>query len=100
MGMAIERYELPYSESAVDDLRERLERTRWPDEIPGSGWERGVDLTYLREICTYWRERFDWKAQIEKLAAWEHYRYVCLLYTSLLGREAGLQIHRHQDPAR
>jgi pimeloyl-ACP methyl ester carboxylesterase len=76
MGMAIERYELPYSESAVDDLRERLERTRWPDEIPGSGWERGVDLTYLREICTYWRERFDWKAQIEKLAAWEHYRYV------------------------
>jgi pimeloyl-ACP methyl ester carboxylesterase len=74
--MAIERFELPYSESAVDDLRERLGRTRWPDEIPGSGWERGVDLTYLREICAYWREQFDWKAQMERLSAWEHFRYV------------------------
>jgi pimeloyl-ACP methyl ester carboxylesterase len=73
--MAIERFVLPYSEAAVDDLRERLERTRWPDEIPGAAWERGVDLNYLREICSYWREKFDWKAQIEKLSAWEHYRY-------------------------
>jgi pimeloyl-ACP methyl ester carboxylesterase len=74
--MAIERFELPYSERAVDDLRERMGRTRWPDEIAGSGWERGVNLGYLREICTYWRERFDWKAQLAKLAPWEHYRYV------------------------
>jgi len=76
MDMAIERFELPYSEAAVDDLRKRLERTRWPDEIHGSGWERGVDLGYLREICAYWREKFDWKREIERLLAWEHYRYV------------------------
>lgn len=74
--MAIEKFELPYSEAAVVDLHRRLESTRWPDEIVGAGWERGVDLTYLREIRTYWREKFDWKAQIEKLAEWEHYRYV------------------------
>jgi pimeloyl-ACP methyl ester carboxylesterase len=74
--MAIERFALPYSEAAVNDLHRRLEQTRWPDEIPGAGWERGVDLSYLREICTYWREKFDWKAQLEKLSAWEHYRYV------------------------
>jgi pimeloyl-ACP methyl ester carboxylesterase len=74
--VAIERFKLPYSQAAVDDLRRRLEATRWPDEIPGASWERGVDLTYLRGICTYWREQFDWKAQIEKLSAWEHYRYV------------------------
>jgi len=73
--MSIERFELPYSEAAVDDLRERLERTRWPDETPGAAWERGVDLAYLREICIYWREKFDWKTQIEKLSEWEHYRY-------------------------
>lgn len=73
--MSIEGFQLPYSEAAVDDLRRRLEKTRWPDEIPGAPWERGVDLTYLRDICAYWRDRFDWKAQIEKLSAWEHYRY-------------------------
>ena len=74
--MAIEQFVLPYSESAVDDLHRRLAQTRWPDEIPGTGWERGVDLGYLREICTYWREKFDWKAEIQKLSAWDHYRYV------------------------
>jgi len=75
--MAIERFELPYSQAAVDDLHERLGRTRWPDEIPGAPWGLGAELSYLREICAYWRERFDWKAQIEKLSEWEHYR--CLL---------------------
>jgi pimeloyl-ACP methyl ester carboxylesterase len=95
MGMAIERFELPYSEAAVDDLRVRLERTRWPDEIPGQGWERGVDLAYLREICAYWREKFDWKAQIGKLSAWEHYRYVAgdtrvhFLHARVLNPRAG-----------
>jgi hypothetical protein len=33
-----------------------------------------MDLTYLREICVYWREEFDWKAQIGRLAVWEHFR--------------------------
>jgi pimeloyl-ACP methyl ester carboxylesterase len=74
--VAIERFELPYSEPAVEDLRRRLAATRWPDEIPGAPWERGVDLGYLRELCAYWREKFDWKAQIGKLAAWDHFRYI------------------------
>ena len=37
--LSIEPFSLPYSEAAVEDLRLRLARTRWPDEIPGSGWD-------------------------------------------------------------
>jgi len=74
--MAIQSFELPYSESAVQDLRERLARTRWPDTIPGSGWEYGFDLAYLQRICRYWREEFDWKAEIARLASLHHLRYV------------------------
>jgi pimeloyl-ACP methyl ester carboxylesterase len=73
--MSIEPFSIPYSEEAVDDLRARLARTRWPDEIPGSGWEYGIGLDYMREICHYWREQFDWKAQVEKLSTLHHYRY-------------------------
>src|SRR5271165_6618088 len=62
--MAIEPFSVPYSQAAVDDLRERLARTRWPDEISGSGWEYGFDLRSLQEICQYWRKDFDWKAQM------------------------------------
>src|SRR4029077_4927899 len=75
-SMAIQSFQLPYSESAVQDLRERLARTRWPDTIPGSGWEYGFDLAYLQRICRYWREEFDWKAEIGRLAALHHLRYI------------------------
>jgi pimeloyl-ACP methyl ester carboxylesterase len=73
--MGIEPFSLPFSQPAVDDLRDRLQRTRWPDEIPGANWEYGVDLNFLRQICEYWRDRFDWKAQVEKFSTFHHYRY-------------------------
>ena len=66
----------PYSAAAVEDLRLRLARTRWPDEIPGSGWEYGFSLNALKEICAYWQSSFDWQARIAELAAFEHYRVV------------------------
>jgi pimeloyl-ACP methyl ester carboxylesterase len=74
--MGIAPFSIPFSQSAVDDLRARLGRTRWPDQIQGSAWEYGVDLQFLREICGYWRDQFDWKAQVEKLSAFHHYRYI------------------------
>jgi len=74
--MPLEPFSIPFSHEAVDDLRDRLVRTRWPDEIPGSGWEYGFDLRFLQGICDHWRERFDWKAQVEKLSTLHHCRYV------------------------
>ena len=70
----IEPFVVPYSDAAVEDLRTRLTRTRWPDEIPGSGWEYGVDLDFMRKLCAYWKEYFDWKAQVKALSAFHHYR--------------------------
>jgi pimeloyl-ACP methyl ester carboxylesterase len=72
----ISPFSIPYSQAAVDDLRDRLARTRWPDEIPGSGWQYGVNLEFLQEICGYWRDRFDWQAQVARLSAFHHYRFV------------------------
>ena len=59
------RVEVPQAE--LDDLRERLERTRWPAEGPGEGWSRGVPVGYLRELAGYWRDGFDWPAQEARL---------------------------------
>lgn len=73
--MGVEPFIIPFSQPAVDDLRDRLARTRWPDEIPGANWEYGVDLSFLRQICAYWKDRFDWKAQVERFSAFHHYRY-------------------------
>jgi pimeloyl-ACP methyl ester carboxylesterase len=46
----------------LDDLHERLARTRWPSELPGVGWSRGVPLGYLRELAEYWWASYDWRA--------------------------------------
>ena len=41
--------------------RDRLARTRWPDELPGVGWSRGVPLAYLKDLAEYWRTGYDWR---------------------------------------
>lgn len=53
------RVDIPQAE--LDDLGRRLAATRWPDELPGAGWSRGVPLAYLRELAEYWRTEYDWR---------------------------------------
>jgi pimeloyl-ACP methyl ester carboxylesterase len=59
------RIEIPQAD--LDDLRERLARTRWPDELPGVGWDYGIPLGYLKELAEYWRTSYDWRAHEARL---------------------------------
>src|SRR5574338_861451 len=56
-------------EADLDDLRDRLHRTRWPDPAPGAPGEYGLDLTWLRDLCGYWADGFDWRARERALNA-------------------------------
>jgi pimeloyl-ACP methyl ester carboxylesterase len=47
----------------LEDLGQRLGRTRWPDEVEDAGWDYGTNLAYLRELTEYWRTSFDWRKQ-------------------------------------
>jgi epoxide hydrolase len=53
------RIEIPQAD--LDDLADRLGRTRWPDELPGVGWSRGVPLGYLKELTEYWQKGYAWR---------------------------------------
>ena len=59
----IEPHHIEIAETDLDDLRDRLRRTRWAPQIPGTGWERGVPTDYLRGLAEYWADDFDWRAQ-------------------------------------
>jgi pimeloyl-ACP methyl ester carboxylesterase len=63
----IQPYLLEIPEADLEDLRQRLDRTRWPDELPGVGWAYGVPLGYLRELAAYWRNQYDWRASERQL---------------------------------
>lgn len=52
---------LSVDENVLVDLRTRLSSTRWPDEIPGAGWEYGSDLTFMRRLVHYWTHKYDWR---------------------------------------
>jgi pimeloyl-ACP methyl ester carboxylesterase len=64
---AIEKFRIDVPQQDLDDLAERLARTRWPSVLPGPAWQRGVPVGYLRDLAAYWRDGFDWRAQEAQL---------------------------------
>ncbi len=67
LAMPPQPFAISVPDAVLDDLRDRLARTRWPDAIPGTGWEYGADVDYVRELCEYWRTGFDWRAREAEL---------------------------------
>ncbi|MFI6476834.1 epoxide hydrolase family protein [Nonomuraea sp. NPDC050663] len=60
---ALTPFAIDVPQADLDDLKERLSRTRWPAEIPGQGWQRGVPLDFLRDLVAYWADGYSWRAQ-------------------------------------
>jgi microsomal epoxide hydrolase len=67
-------FTLHVPDADMADLRDRLTRTRYPDQAPGEPWAFGTQLDYLRELVAYWRDRFDWRAQEAALNAFPQFR--------------------------
>ena len=52
----MQRFEIKVPDSVLEDLQQRLSRTRFPDQLEGAGWDYGTELSYLRELVAYWRD--------------------------------------------
>lgn len=65
--MDIKPFTISIPQADLDDLRDRLARTRWPGEVPGAGWSRGVPVSYLKELAEYWRTSYDWRVYEARL---------------------------------
>ena len=75
MSAAITPFVVDIPQPALDDLRERLLRTRWPQEIgDNADWQAGTNLAYMRELTTHWIERYDWRAQERAMNAFPQFR--------------------------
>jgi pimeloyl-ACP methyl ester carboxylesterase len=69
MKKSPEPFTLQVPDAALADLRERLARTRFPDQAPGEPWAYGTDVGWMRDFVAYWRDRFDWRAEEARLNA-------------------------------
>ena len=65
--LRIRPFNLDVPDAALADRRERLARTRFPDEPPLPAWSTGTSLEYLRSLVAYWRDGFDWRAHEARL---------------------------------
>ncbi len=72
--MDVRPFTIAVEDSVLEDLRQRLADTRWPDEIPNTGWDYGSNLDYIKELVEYWRTGFDWRAQEAKLNQFSHFK--------------------------
>ncbi|MED5412125.1 MAG: epoxide hydrolase [Pseudomonadota bacterium] len=67
-------FEIAISDEDLQDLRERLQRTRLPDQLNEVSWEYGSDLDYMREILGYWQDDFDWREQERQLNQFDQFK--------------------------
>jgi hypothetical protein len=71
----IQRFDVHVPDDRLMDLQRRLSRSRLPaTEL--EGWEAGTSPGYLRELCDYWRWRFDWRAQETRINRFAHFRAI------------------------
>jgi pimeloyl-ACP methyl ester carboxylesterase len=70
---AIVPFKIQVADSVLTDLKQRLARTRFPGEITGSDWDYGTNLAYLKELVTYWQQKFDWRAAEKRLNQFDQF---------------------------
>jgi epoxide hydrolase len=70
----VEPFRIAVADAEVDDLRDRLRRTRWPEPETVDDWSQGVPHAYMRELCDYWASDYDWRATEERLNALPQFR--------------------------
>ena len=73
---AVEPFEVRVDQTVLDDLRDRLRRTRFADQVEDTGWEQGTPAGYLRELVEYWRDGYDWRTAEAELNRLDHFTTV------------------------
>src|SRR4026208_557263 len=66
------RIDIP--EEELVELKRRLRATRWPDAEKPGGWPPGIPLAYVKDVCAYWAERYDWRATEARLNTFPQYK--------------------------
>ncbi len=74
MSDEITPFRIDIPDADVDDLHQRLRQTRWPDPETVDDWSQGIPLAYVRELCGYWLERYDWRASEARLNRFPQFR--------------------------
>ena len=71
---SIKPFNIQTSEQELNDLKQRLALTRWPDKETPPDWSQGIPLSYMIEIHDYWLNQYDWPARLALLNQWPGFK--------------------------
>ncbi|HEX4091123.1 MAG TPA: epoxide hydrolase N-terminal domain-containing protein, partial [Trebonia sp.] len=74
MSDEITPFRIDIPDADLDDLRQRLRQTRWPDPETVDDWSQGIPLAYVRDLCGYWLDRYNWRASEARLNRFPQFR--------------------------
>ena len=57
----IKPFKIAIDDANLDDLKQRLTNTRWPEAELVDDWSQGTPLEYLQDVCQYWANEYDWR---------------------------------------
>lgn len=70
----VEEFTIEIPEAKLEDMHERLRRTRFPHDFANDDWRYGFNTAYLRELVEYWIEEYDWRATERAMNEFPHYK--------------------------
>ena len=73
MSDAVQPFRIQVSDDALDDLRRRLRATRFPEPECVDDWSQGTPLAYVKDVCAYWAEKYDWRATERRMNAFPQF---------------------------
>ncbi len=73
MSDAVNPFSINVSDEILEDLSTRLANTRWPEAEPVGDWSQGAPLAWIQEVCTYWKDAYDWRAREAALNRFDHF---------------------------
>lgn len=74
MNSAIKPFTVAIADTELQDLQQRLARTRWPERETTNDWSQGIPLDYTRELANYWQTTYDWRRFEKKLNGWPQFK--------------------------
>ena len=74
MNDEVTPFRIHADEAALDDLRDRLRSTRWPERETVDDWSQGLPLAYAQDVCRYWAEQYDWREREARLNRFPQFR--------------------------
>ena len=91
-GEAITPFKIRVPDADLKDLKDRLTRARFPDELPDGNWDYGTNTAYLKTLVAYWRDKYDWRAQEKMLNTFDQFK------TTIDGVEVHFVHQRSKNP--